>query len=76
EAKPANERVCLLAHYMGGAIASLYLEKSSADFAAAALSSHMHQPDLSPIPTKACWLLKLGPSKSSVWGRGPSASSG
>ncbi len=64
EAKPANERLFLLAHSMGGAIASLYLEKFNADFSAAALSSPMHQPDLSPIPNKACWLLKLGPGKS------------
>jgi lysophospholipase len=71
EAKPANERLFLLAHSMGGAIASLYLEKFNADFSAAALSSPMHQPDLSPIPNKACWLLKLGPGKSYVWGRGP-----
>ncbi len=71
EAKPANERLFLLAHSMGGAIASLYLERFNADFVAAALSAPMHQPDLSPIPNNACWLLRLGSRESYVWGRGP-----
>lgn len=71
EAKRENKRLFLLAHSMGGTIASLYLEKFSTDFSAAVLSSPMHQPDLSPIPNQACWLFKLGPRRSYVWGYGP-----
>lgn len=71
EAKASNTHLFLLGHSMGGAIASLYLEKYSFDFAAAALSAPMHQPDLSPIPNQACWLLRLGPGKGYVWGHGP-----
>ena len=40
------KKLFLLAHSMGGAIASLYLERYSKDFDAAALSSPMHQPNL------------------------------
>src|SRR5262249_5450299 len=39
-----HKRRFLLAHSMGGAIASLYLEQYANDFAAAVLSSPMHEP--------------------------------
>lgn len=71
EAKASNTQLFLLGHSMGGAIAFLYLEKYSFDFAAAALSAPMHQPDLSPIPNQACWILRLAPGKRYVWGHGP-----
>lgn len=70
-ARPNNKRLFLLAHSMGGAIGSLYLETYADDFYAAALSSPMHQPDLSPVPPRACWLLRLGPPKGYAWGQRP-----
>ncbi|WP_317208291.1 alpha/beta fold hydrolase [Rhizobium halophilum] len=71
EVKPGNKRLFLLAHSMGGAIASIYLEKYGDDFSAAVFSAPMHQPDLAPIPHWACWLLKLGAGQTYVWGYGP-----
>lgn len=71
EAKVNNRRLFLLGHSMGGVIASLYLEQHKDDFSAAVFSAPMHQPDLSPIPNRACWLLKIGPDRSYVWGKGP-----
>jgi lysophospholipase len=43
-AKQGHKRLLLLAHSMGGAIASLYLENYPDDFEKAALSSPMHEP--------------------------------
>ena len=43
-AKQGHKRLLLLAHSMGGAIASLYLEGYPSDFERAALSSPMHEP--------------------------------
>ena len=43
---PKSEKNILLAHSMGGAIASLYLEKYTNDFQALLLSSPMHQPNI------------------------------
>ncbi|MBN2815758.1 MAG: alpha/beta hydrolase [Campylobacterales bacterium] len=43
---PQNQKKVLLAHSMGGAIASLYLESYPRDFDALVLSSPMHQPSL------------------------------
>jgi lysophospholipase len=43
-AKRGHKRLLLLAHSMGGAIASLYLERYPGDFAKAALSSPMLEP--------------------------------
>ncbi len=40
----AHRKKYLLAHSMGGAIASIYLERYANDFDAAALSSPMHEP--------------------------------
>ncbi|MEI4484526.1 MULTISPECIES: alpha/beta fold hydrolase [unclassified Phyllobacterium] len=70
-AKPSNARLYLVAHSMGGTIGSLYLEKYAKDFSAVALSSPMHEPNLSPVPNSLCWLLRLGPRNKYVWGRGP-----
>lgn len=72
-AKPANRRLFLLGHSMGGAIASLYLETYLSDFSGAVFTAPMHQPDLRPIPNMACWLFRLGAPKNYVWGRGPFA---
>lgn len=74
-AKPANRRLFLLGHSMGGAIGSLYLETYPSDFSGAVFTAPMHQPDLSPIPNAACWLFRLGAPKDYVWGRGPFAMS-
>jgi lysophospholipase len=41
-----HRRYVLLAHSMGGCVASLYLERHSGDFQRAVLSSPMHMPDL------------------------------
>ena len=41
-----DKKLFLLAHSMGGAIASLYVEEYPYDFDAVVLSSPMHQPDL------------------------------
>jgi len=51
-----DKKLVLVAHSMGGAIASLYVEKYPNDFDALVLSSPMHQPELiSPlITTTAC----------------------
>lgn len=43
---PKKQNRFLLAHSMGGAIASLYVEKYKEDFNGLVLSSPMHQPDL------------------------------
>jgi lysophospholipase len=43
---PKNEKRVLMAHSMGGAIASLYVEEYPKDFNALVLSSPMHQPNL------------------------------
>lgn len=72
-AKPANRRLFLLGHSMGGAIGSLYLETYPSDFSGAVFTAPMHQPDLNPIPNAACWLFRLGAPKNYVWGRGPFA---
>jgi len=44
----------LLAHSMGGAIATLYIESYPKDFDAAALSSPMHQPDTGMLKGLIC----------------------
>ncbi|MEM1401891.1 MAG: alpha/beta fold hydrolase [Pseudomonadota bacterium] len=51
----------LLAHSMGGAIATLYLEQHPGVFDAAALSSPMHEPDASIFgsPTLGCLWFRL-----------------
>lgn len=54
-----HQNLFLVAHSMGGAIASLYLEKHVADFSAAVLSSPMHEPDiLGPGTQAACLAVK------------------
>jgi lysophospholipase len=71
--KPAgNRHLFLLAHSMGGAIASLYLENHPDDFEAAVLSSPMLEINLAPLPARACWLVPLlGRPTRYVWGKGP-----
>lgn len=52
--RPAqHDAVLLLAHSMGGAIASLYLQRYPGDFPAAALISPMHEPLLPLLGTDA-----------------------
>ncbi|MDM9648346.1 alpha/beta fold hydrolase [Rhizobium sp. S163] len=71
--KPAGSRhLFILAHSMGGAIASLYLENYPADFEAAVLLSPMHEINLAPVPARACWLVPfLGRPKHYIFGKGP-----
>ena len=56
---PKNQKKVILAHSMGGAIASLYIEHYPHDFDAAILSSPMHQPGRirSSLTNKICALL-------------------
>ena len=49
-----HNKLYLLAHSMGGGIATLYIEKYQNDFKAAALSSPMHQPDTGILKGAAC----------------------
>lgn len=49
-----HKNVFLLAHSMGGGIATLYMEKHKNDFRVAALSSPMHQPDTGVLGGAAC----------------------
>ena len=58
---PTNHKKhVLLAHSMGGAIASLYIEKYRDDFDAAVLSSPMHEPGTGLLPqVVACKILDL-----------------
>ena len=55
-----NKKTFLLAHSMGGAIASLYVEKYPYDFNGVVLSSPMHQPDLisSGLSDTVCKLMQ------------------
>jgi lysophospholipase len=46
----SDQDLLLLAHSMGGGIASLYIEKHKRVFKAAALCSPMHEPDLGLLP--------------------------
>lgn len=55
-----HKRYVLVAHSMGGAIASLYLERYADDFERAVLSSPMHEPNFGMIPNEmACHALDL-----------------
>lgn len=58
EVKPHHERRFLLAHSMGGAIASLYVEQFKNDFAALALVTPMNQPIFlrKGLTTSVAWL--------------------
>ena len=69
----SNRNLALLTHSMGGAIASLYLQKHSGDFAAAVLMSPMHEPNISPLPRRQCWMFKIRPVplEAPVLGKGP-----
>lgn len=49
-----HDNLFLLGHSMGGAIATLYIEKYQDDFKAAALSSPMHQPATGTLGGVAC----------------------
>jgi lysophospholipase len=57
---PKDKKRILIAHSMGGAIASLYVEKYLKDFTALVLSSPMHQPLLvgEQLNTFACELVE------------------
>ncbi len=66
----------LLAHSMGGCIASLYLETYPRDFAAAVLCSPMHQPSTGFIPEELAKMVAdakdfFGKEKSYALGKGP-----
>ncbi len=50
----AHKSLFLLAHSMGGAIATLYIETYQDDFDVAALSSPMHQPDIGKFGGGIC----------------------
>lgn len=55
EVKPnEHKHLFLLAHSMGGGIATLYIESYQNDFDAAALSSPMHQPDIGTFGAVVC----------------------
>lgn len=67
----SDRKLFLLAHSMGGAIGSLYLEKYPQDFSAAVFSSPMHQIVMNPLPSDACWFFRvLGPRAQYVLGNG------
>lgn len=55
-----DRKIFLLAHSMGGAIASLYIEKYIYDFDGVVLTSPMHQPDLisARLTKMVCTLIK------------------
>jgi lysophospholipase len=66
----------LLAHSMGGCIASLYLEKYPRDFQAAVLCSPMHQPSTGFIPEDLARMVAerkdiIGKEKCYALGKGP-----
>jgi lysophospholipase len=71
-----HTRLAMLAHSMGGAIASLYLEQHHDDFDAAVLSSPMHEPNTGKISDDfACGALRalswLGRTDRYAPGKGP-----
>jgi lysophospholipase len=76
--KPAgHQSLALLAHSMGGAIASLYLEEFPNDFAVSVLSAPMHEPEMTRLipAVLACDLLDvkafIGHEEHWPKGRGP-----
>ena len=58
---PKSKNMILIAHSMGGAIASLYVEEYPYNFDGLVLSSPMHQPDLlgASLTNIACELMEL-----------------